>query len=132
MVAIELAASWKPLTKSKASASPMIAQATQRSGIFQDDPFEDVGHVLAAVGGRLEILVDVLPLDDLGRLVLVVEERGQGVLLDPVRLVLLPVDGDAPLQDLRSVLHVLEERNGLEDERRGVAKAPREEKGVLR
>src|SRR5262249_54800133 len=36
-VAIELAASWKPLTKSKTSARPTIATTTQSSGILDQD-----------------------------------------------------------------------------------------------
>src|SRR5438309_1825799 len=49
IVAIELAASWKPLMKSNARASPMIAQ-TRESDILEHDPLDDVRHVLAAVG----------------------------------------------------------------------------------
>src|SRR5262245_49062176 len=40
--------------------------------VLQDHALDDVGHVLAAVGGVLEVLVDLLPLDD-----------GDGVLLFP-------------------------------------------------
>src|SRR5258705_66549 len=66
-VAIEFAASWKPFMKSKASAtstSPITMlrlswEASIRpSRVFQDDAFDDVGDVLAAVGDGLEEIVD--------------------------------------------------------------------------
>src|SRR5690349_21909280 len=128
---MELAASWNPLTKSNTSASVMIREGTRNSGILQDDPFEDVGDILAAVGRRLEVPVDVLPLDDLDGFVIVVEEGGQRVLFDAVRLVLLGVDRDAPLQDFRPVLHIPEERHGFVNEGGRVAQAAGEEDGVL-
>src|SRR5678815_3106218 len=58
-VAMEFAASGKPLMKSKASATKISATtasrfASIRSGVLHDDTFEDVGHVLAPVGGLLE------------------------------------------------------------------------------
>src|SRR5262245_53693589 len=60
-VAIEFAASWKPLMKSNASASPTIPQ-TRRSGILEDDRLDRVRDVFAAVGGGLQLLDHVLPL----------------------------------------------------------------------
>src|SRR3977135_4128935 len=66
-VAIELAASWKPFMKSKASASRIRnttiwklidMRAGLGSGILDDDALDDIGHVLALVGDRLEVLVD--------------------------------------------------------------------------
>src|SRR5256885_4953748 len=65
-VAMELAASWNPLRKSNARASPMrsarvvklkeisiVSQAVARwrpgaSGVLEDHAFDDIGHVLAA------------------------------------------------------------------------------------
>src|SRR5687767_13108038 len=82
-VAIELAASWKPFMKSNATASttssattpkeisvaliagPARPPAAGRSRILEDDALDQVGDVLAAVGDRLEQLVDRLQLDHL-------------------------------------------------------------------
>jgi hypothetical protein len=63
------------------------------------------------VGGGLEALVDLLPLDDVDRIVLVLlEEARHRAAQDRVRLVLQPVDVDAELQHL---LRVLESRSIL-------------------
>jgi hypothetical protein len=40
---------------------PVMAQALR---MLEDDALDDVGHVLAAIGGGLQQLVDLLPLDD--------------------------------------------------------------------
>src|SRR5262245_54152329 len=75
-VAMAFAASWKPFMKSNASASrtrqtttprPMFSCSMNgfRSGVFEDDAFEDVGHILAAIGDRFEQFVDRLQLDQL-------------------------------------------------------------------
>src|SRR5262249_10269914 len=114
-VAIEFAASWKPLMTSKTSATAVI-RTTSRSGVvmnrprpsgstsrakglprvsrllaargglrfeacssvrcgaaldvLQHDAFDDVGHVLAGVGGPLDALEDVAPFDDRDRVLL--------------------------------------------------------------
>src|SRR5262245_55594796 len=57
-VAIELAASWKPLMKSNVRATAIrirIARSvwSMPSAVLDDDAFEQVAHVLAAVGGGL-------------------------------------------------------------------------------
>src|SRR4029453_2917577 len=62
-VAIELAASWKPFRKSKASATMMMKMrkvvsvaifGAGRSGVLDDDVADDVGKVLARVARFLE------------------------------------------------------------------------------
>ena len=55
-VAMELAASWKPLMKSKTSATATMRMTavSSISGVLQHDALDDVGHVLALVGGRLD------------------------------------------------------------------------------
>src|SRR2546421_3048739 len=104
-VAIEFAASWKPLMKSKVSATRISATTASvvtvidRSGVLHDDPLEDVGDVLAAVGGLFEEVQDLLPLDDLDRVLLFREEGADGRLKGAVRLVLEAVDLDRPLRD---------------------------------
>src|SRR6266511_3033931 len=62
-VAIELAASWKPLVKSNSSASATIAATTvaRPSGMLEHDALDRVGHVLERVHRLLELLDDVLP-----------------------------------------------------------------------
>src|SRR5437773_3447686 len=63
-VAIELAASWKPLEKSNTSASRTMATTvtSARSGMLDDDGLHGVGHLLEGVQRLLELLDDVLPL----------------------------------------------------------------------
>src|SRR5512144_1615875 len=67
-VAMEFAASWKPLMKSKASATSTSPMTTATSigplGVLQDDALDDVGHVLGPVDGVLDQVEDLLPLHD--------------------------------------------------------------------
>src|SRR3990167_496285 len=115
-VAMALAASWKPLTNSNAMARRTTrTRRTNESGMFEDDPFKDVGHVLAAVGGVFDRFVDLLPLQDGDGVLLDVEEAGDGLLVNPVDLVLEAVDLDARL--VRELLF-LEERDAGDDLRR--------------
>src|SRR6266571_2578735 len=97
-VAIELAASWKPLMKSKTSATKMMkttAVSTEGRAIgsrhLEDDPLDDVRHVLAAVGDGLHRLVDLLPLDHLDGVALLLEHRGEGLAQQGVGAVLQAV-----------------------------------------
>src|SRR5215217_5980899 len=97
-VAIELAASWKPLVKSKTSASAMMAMTLSRtrSGMLDDDGLHRVGHVLEVVEGLLELLDDVLPHQQVAGRVLGLEvvQVGPGPPVQPVALVLQLVDVD--------------------------------------
>src|SRR3989442_1598415 len=91
-VAIELAASWKPFMKSNSKASTTSRITTHRaactdsitkrlregSGILEDDALDQVGHVLAAVGHRLQQLVDGLELDDFAHIGLFAEQLAHG------------------------------------------------------
>src|SRR5919109_5555291 len=62
-VAIELAASWKPLEKTNKSASTTMATTATnaRSGMLDKDGLHRVRHVLEVVERLLELLDDVLP-----------------------------------------------------------------------
>src|SRR5512132_2741037 len=97
-VAIELAASWKPLVKSNTSASRKMAmtESRARSGMLDDDRLHGVGDVLEAVEGLLQLLDDVLPHEHVAGRVLGVEvvEVGPGPAVEPVTLVLQLVDDD--------------------------------------
>jgi hypothetical protein len=75
-VAIAFAVSWNPLMKSKARAAMTTNPRRIRvvSSIFQRDPLQDIGGVFAPVGGGLERLVDLLPLEDEDRVLLLFEE----------------------------------------------------------
>ena len=101
------------------------------SGVLQDDAFDDVGHVLAAVRGRLQLLVDVLPLDDVDRVLAVLEERRERVLLDPVSLVFLGMDLDAVLEKGARQLHAAHLGQQHGDDLRGVDQHPRQRLGVV-
>src|SRR3954452_2316538 len=68
-VAIEFAASWKPLRKSKTRATRTMrtrrairARPGSISGVLDDHVPHDVRVVLALVAGVLQALVDLLPL----------------------------------------------------------------------
>src|SRR5215831_2748645 len=100
-VAIELAASWKPLITSKISAVTIVTMTMGRVvmlGVLEDHALDDVGDVLAAVGGGLEVLVDLLPLDHQDRILLFLEQASDRAAEDRVSLVLEPVDVDAQLE----------------------------------
>src|SRR5512145_2459750 len=98
-VAIAFAVSWKPLMKSNASAEKITNPSRSRccSGILERHAFQDVGRVLGAVGRGLERLVDLLPLEDRDRILLVLEQVSDRVAADAVRLVLQGVHLDAML-----------------------------------
>ena len=84
-VAIEFAASWKPLMKSNDERDDDERDDDQQcdstSAVLHDDAFEHVGDVLAAVGGVLEQVEDLLPLHDDDRVALLVEQSADGVLV---------------------------------------------------
>src|SRR5215204_2669929 len=127
-VAIEFAASWKPLMKSNASAtkiSPMTARrlASIRSGVLHDDALEDVGDVFAAVGGLFEEVQNLFPLDDGDSVGFVFEERLHGGLVRAVGLVLEPVDLDRALGHALALFERLHRADHLLDR---VADQPRE------
>src|SRR5438309_1023981 len=70
-VAISLAASWKPLKKSNASATRITnttAPSGACSGMLQRDRLDRVGDVLASVDGPLHLVDDVFPLQHVHRL----------------------------------------------------------------
>src|SRR3712207_2147513 len=61
------AVSWKPLVKSKKSATATVSASRSvcASGILGGDALQHVGHSFAAVEGILQEAVQVLELDDL-------------------------------------------------------------------
>src|SRR6185503_2862684 len=114
-VAMELAASWKPLMKSKTSATrtmhrTSVSMRRRGSGHLQNDSLDHVGDVLAAVGDDLHRLVDLFPLDDLDGIAALVEERGQAVAQQVVGAVLEPVDLDRVRVEAR--IHVAQAADG--------------------
>src|SRR5258705_12280567 len=90
--------------KSKASATPMSAMtarrlASIRSGVLDDDALEDVGDVLAAIGGLFEEVQDLLPFHDDDGVLFILEQRRHGGLMGAVRLVLEAVGLHGALPD---------------------------------
>src|SRR5262249_32636069 len=93
-VAIEFAASWKPLMKSNTSEPQGLHQRAsggRRGGRhrevvgtapahLQHDALDHIHHVLTAAGDLLESLVDLLPLDDLHGVGHLREEAGDQLL----------------------------------------------------
>src|SRR6185295_16179739 len=126
-VAIELAASWKPFMKSNASATTTSANTTPSpiwltlpstrpnsatSGVLEDEALDDVGHVLAAVGDRLEQVVDHAQLHHLLQIALLAEQLGQrrahhaiGVGFEAVDLFAHPHDGIGALDVVQQPDH---------------------------
>src|SRR5882724_486848 len=101
-VAMELAASWKPLMKSKIRATRMMkAMRVSTSGHLENDPLDHVGHVLAAVGDDLHRLVDLLPLDDLDGIARRLEHGGQALTQETVGAVFEAVHLDGVLVEAR-------------------------------
>src|SRR5438034_8994156 len=97
---MEFAASWKPLKKSNASATRMTRTrpgVTNSLRVLQDDGLEGVGDVLTAVDGRLHLIDDVLPLEDVHRLVIPGEQTCHRLPVHAVAFVLQPVALDQVL-----------------------------------
>ena len=69
----------------------------------QDDTLQHVRHVFGAVGGLLQLLVDLAPLDDLRGARLVLEELRDRLAVEVVGDVLQPVDLDAVGQNVAQV-----------------------------
>src|SRR3990172_10906915 len=64
-VAMALGASVQPLTNSAASTRRRTASSGRPiSGMLQGDALQDIGYILAAVGGVLHLLVKLPPLDE--------------------------------------------------------------------
>ena len=70
----------------------MASWRSMGQACLTDDAVEDVADVLAAVGGRFQVPVELLPLDDLDGILLVVEQLDDRFLVDDVALVFEPVD----------------------------------------
>src|SRR5881398_2717645 len=92
-VAIAFAVSWKPFVKSNASATATTTTkrtsfTPRASAVLDQDGLEDVGGVLAGIHRLLELLVDVLPADHVEGVVARAEELGDGLVIQPVALVL--------------------------------------------
>src|SRR5579884_741766 len=142
-VAMALAVSWKPLVKSKATATTKVATSRTvltwllgpgnrtrrgrgpgprpRSCALDLDGGQQVRDRLALVHRRLQDLVEVLPLDQLGgRQPLVREQPPQGLAGDDVALVLETVDLHPALVQ---VLELLQPVAGDLDAGRGQALA---------
>src|SRR4030095_9650543 len=78
------------------------------SGVFDDDAFEQIGDVFAAVGGGLEEVEDLLPLDYRNRVALLIEELDDGVLMAAVCLMFELLDGSGHLEDTAAPLESLQ------------------------
>src|SRR5262245_58282327 len=122
MVAMELAASWKPLMKSKASATRTRKTTTARpitagsiaasSRMLEDDALDDVRHVLAAIGDQLEQLVDRAQLDELLHVGLLAEQARHRRAHHPVGVRFQPVYFLAGFQYRVGITQVGEEADG--------------------
>src|SRR5256885_15792108 len=67
------------ITTHRAACTDSITKRLREgSGILEDDALDQVGHVLAAVGHRLQQLVDGLELDDFAHIGLFAEQLAHG------------------------------------------------------
>src|SRR5437870_12354346 len=64
------------------------------SGVLQQNAFEDVGHILTAIRTLFKTLVNLFPLHDNHRILFAIEQPGDGVTGDAIRIVLQAVDRD--------------------------------------
>src|SRR5579863_1721984 len=105
-VAIEFAASCQPFENSKARVrkTTMIRSEKldmdRRSGGFQDDALDDIGDVLAFVDGGFDHFENFLPLDDLHRILFLVEELRDQRAAYSIAFVLAAVNLDGELKRL--------------------------------
>ncbi len=76
--------------------------------MLDDDPLDDVGHILAHVNGRLEECVDILPPDDLDRIPAAAEEVGDRGARESIAFVLQPMNLDPVLFQPAKALQVAE------------------------
>src|SRR4051812_20625117 len=91
-VAMALAVSWKPLMKSNSAARAMIVISKNNGlGILDHHRSQNVGHILAAVGRALKLLIDLLPADQIEELVAMCNQPADRRARDAVGLVLEPV-----------------------------------------
>src|SRR5690606_4566698 len=122
-VAMALAASWKPFMKSNTSASstsrittpwPRLTASIQslRSGILEDDAFEDVGHILAAVGHELKQLVQLLELQHLTHVRFLPEQFGNALAHGAIGIGFELIDFLAQPQDVLRIVHIVEQHDG--------------------
>src|SRR6185436_2471811 len=83
------------------------------SSMLDDDALDHVGRVLARVDRALGNVVDVLPFDDLDRVIAVLEQLGHGLAYDPVTLVLKPMDLDPVLLEALEIAQLGESPGDL-------------------
>src|SRR6185437_1329737 len=97
-VAIALAESWNPLVKSKPSATSTMTTTSAveptASGLLHRDGLDGVRHVLQGIRGVLEPVGNLAQLQHLESVVVPAEQPRQQFAIDPVGLVLQPVDLD--------------------------------------
>src|SRR5215204_6408910 len=119
-VPMAFAVSWKPLVKSKKSATAMVRtrRSACASGILGRDALQHVRHGFAAVEGVLQETVKILELDDLQRRMLTAEELGDGPACRRVASVLQPVDLGAVLVDPLARLEFADRLLELHDRQR--------------
>src|SRR5262245_17442948 len=94
-----------PVSRPAMVASAYVFMRSSLSGVLHDDAFEHLGHVLTPVDGRLHPLVDLQPLDDFDRVLLLGEEPLDGALRGAVPVLLELLD---PLDVLADALARLE------------------------
>src|SRR5687768_17595959 len=89
--------------KSKISASriraPTATRAASILAVFHDDTLEDVRDVFALVGRLLELVEQFLELHERDRILLVLKQLPDGLLVYAIRFIFEPVDLDDVWRD---------------------------------
>src|SRR4029450_10873240 len=130
-VAMAFAASWKPLIKSKARATPIRTRtrggaasswrmpvrssAAGMLGVLEPDAFDQIGDIFAAIEGVFEEFVNLLPLDDVDRVRALLEEPRHALPENGIPLVFEPIDFHADLQHVYRILQPTQAAHGLLD-----------------
>src|SRR3972149_2284596 len=89
LVAMAFAASWNPFEKSnsKATTTTTTSRASSSLGMPYDDILYNIRYILTFVDCRLHQPEEILPFDDLHRVVVVLEEFRYRLAVDPISLV---------------------------------------------
>src|ERR1039457_1043378 len=86
----------------------MARAKTDMLAVLDHHVLQNVGHILAAIDGALEELVDLFELDQGDRVLLFIEQLHHTASADQVRLVFQAIDFDAVLHDGAVVLQSVE------------------------
>jgi hypothetical protein len=83
--------------------------------MFQNNALSDVSDILAAVGGALDILKDILPFDQFTHILFIAEHAGQSAAANIIGLVFQAIDFHGQLKDPLRLFEVAKQRDHFLD-----------------